>query len=88
MDNEDARQRPRLECIGSFVAHDSEGQPQTIEIWTRFEPVHDRERQRVHPGVIVLTTVDGRDVTWISKGDYRLTDQPEVRLSSSNPDAP
>ncbi len=88
MDDETSRARPRLECIGSFQAYEPDGQSQTIEIWTRFETVHDRQRTRVHTGVIVLTTTDGRGVTRIAQGDYQLTDQPEVRLSSADPSAP
>lgn len=88
MNDESSRQRPPLECVGSFLAYEPEGQPHTIEIWTRFEAVHDRQRRRVHPGVIVLTTTDGRGVTRIAQGDYQLSDQPEVRLTSADPDAP
>lgn len=86
MDND--HDRPPLECIGSFLAYEPDGSRHTIEIWTRFESVHDRARQRVHPGLIVLTTTEGRGVTRIARGDYRLTDQPEVRLTSSDANAP
>jgi hypothetical protein len=88
MDDEPSRERPRLECVGSFQAYEPEGQPHTIEIWTRFEAVHDRQRRRVHTGVIVLTTTDGRGVSRIAQGDYQLTDQPEVHLTSADPSAP
>ncbi len=88
MDDETSRERPRLECVGSFLAYAPEGQSHTIEIWTRFEAVHDRQRTRVHTGVIVLTTTDGRGVTRIAQGDYQLTDQPKVRLTSADPSDP
>jgi len=78
----------RLECIGSFKAHTQDGEVHTVEIWTHFGAVHDRDRSRVHPTLLVLTTADGRGVDRIDQGEYRLTDQPEVTLSSNDPNAP
>ena len=40
------------------------------------------------PGLIVLTTTDGHDVEYVGRGLYRLHEQPEVSLSSSDPQAP
>ncbi len=36
-----------LQCVGSFRAHAQDGELYTIEIWTHFGDVHDRERHRV-----------------------------------------
>jgi hypothetical protein len=36
-------ERSPLECIGSFAAFSRDGERYTIEIWTRFEAVHDRD---------------------------------------------
>lgn len=83
-----SRRRIELECIGSFTAHTQDGKPHTIEIWTRFAAVHDRKRARITPGLIVLTTTDGRDVEHVARGQYRLHDDPEISLSSSDPHAP
>jgi len=85
---EDRHDRPPLECIGSFKAHTPEGIEHVIEIWTRHEAVHDRDRQRVHPGILVLTTTEGYDVERLGKGEYRLAKSPEVQLSSADPNAP
>lgn len=82
------RQRIELECVGSFVAYTQAGDPHTVEIWTRYDAVHDRNRSRVAPGLSVLTTTDGHDVEYVGHGLYRLHDQPEVSLSSSDPNAP
>jgi hypothetical protein len=85
---ENRHDRLPLECIGSFDAHTPEGEHYTIEIWTRHEAVHDRERQRIHPGLLVLTTTDGYGVERVSQGEYCLTESPEVRLSTNDPLAP
>ncbi len=85
---DEKRQRIELACVGSFVAYTQSGNPYTIEIWTRFGAVHDRNRSRVAPGLIVLTTTDGHDVEYVGRGLYRLHEQPEVSLSSSDPQAP
>lgn len=82
------RRRIELECVGSFTAQTPEGERHTIEIWTRFAPVHDRDRLRVTPGLIVLTTTDGSSVDHIARGQYRLHGNPEISLSSDDPDAP
>ncbi len=82
------RPRIELECIGSFNAHTQKGEVHTIEIWTRFGARHDRSRSRVAPGLIVLTTTDGHDVEHVGKGQYRLHDNPEISMSSSDPAAP
>ncbi len=78
----------RLECIGSFKAYTQDGECHTIEIWTHFGVVHDRDRSRVRPTLLILTTTDGHGVDRIDQGEYRLTDNPEVTLSSDDPNAP
>ena len=78
----------RLECIGSFKAYTQEGECHTVEIWTHFGAEHDRERSRVHPTLLVLTTTDGHGVERIDQGEYRLTDNPKITLSSNDPTAP
>jgi hypothetical protein len=80
--------RMHLQCIGSFNAHTQDGKQYTIEIWTHFGEVHSRERHRVAPTLLVLTTPEGYGVDWVAKGQYRLTDHPEISLSSDDPDAP
>jgi len=83
-----ARPRIELECIGSFVALTQDKEPHTIEIWTKFGAAHDRNRSRLAPGLIVLTTTEGRDVEFVAPGQYRLHDNPEISLSSNDPGAP
>lgn len=78
----------RLQCIGSFNAYTQDGQVYTIEIWTHFAAVHDRERARVEPSLLVLTTTHGHRVDRLDKGEYRLTDNPEIQLSTDDPKAP
>jgi hypothetical protein len=85
---EDRHDRPPLECIGSFTAYTPEGVEHVIEIWARHEAVHDRERQRVHTGMLVLTTTEGYDVERLEQGQYRLANSPEVQLSSADTSAP
>ena len=82
------RRHADLQCIGSFVAKTSEGEPHTIEIWAQYHAVHDRDRLRVLPGTLVLTTTDAHDVDYVAKGAYRLHEHPEVELFSSDPQAP
>jgi hypothetical protein len=77
-----------LQCIGSFKAYTQDGEAYTIQIWTHFGAVHDRERARVAPSLLVLTTTDGYGVDRIDQGEYRLTDSPEITLSTDDPDAP
>jgi hypothetical protein len=77
-----------LQCIGSFVARTQEGEPHTIEIWTHFGDVHDREGIRVAPSLLVLTTTDGHGVDRVAQGEFRLTDDPEISLSTDDPNAP
>ena len=77
-----------LQCIGSFKAYDKDGGSYTIEIWTHFDAVHDRERARVEPSLLVLRTTDGRGIDHIEQGEYQLTDNPEIRLSSKDAHAP
>ena len=77
-----------LQCIGSFKAYDQNGDVHTIEIWTHFGAVHDRDRVRVEPSLLVLTTTDGHGVDRIDQGEYRLTDSPEINLSTDDPNAP
>jgi hypothetical protein len=49
---------------------------------------HDRELARVSPSLLVLTTTDGRGVDRVDQGEYRLTDRPEISLSTDDPSAP
>jgi hypothetical protein len=85
---DDPREKPPLECIGSFKAHTQDGEVYTIEIWTRFGVVHNRDYQQVQPGMLMLTTTDGYDVYRVAKGEYRLKDKPEISLSTNDPNAP
>ena len=78
----------RLECIGSFEAYTQNGEAHTIEIWTHFGAIHDRERIRVYPTLLVLTTTDGHGVDCVDQSQCRLTERPEITLSSSDPNAP
>jgi hypothetical protein len=78
----------RLQCIGSFKAFAQDGEDFTIEIWSHFGAVHDRERVRVQPSLLVLTTTDGHGVDRVAQGEYRLTDRPEISLSTDDPSAP
>ena len=82
------RSEMRLECIGSFRAHTQDGVAHTIEIWTHFGAVHDRQLARVQPTLLVLTTTEGYGVDRVAQGQYRLSDQPEISLSSDDPNAP
>ena len=82
------RDRIRLQCIGSFKAYTQDGEAYTIEIWTHFAAVHDRERARVEPSLLVLTTTHGDGVDRLDQGEYRLTDNPEILLSTDDPNAP
>jgi hypothetical protein len=77
-----------LQCIGSFKAYAQDGEPYTIEIWTHFGAVHNHERARITPSLLVLTTTDGRGVDRVDQGEYRLTDRPEISLSTDDPNAP
>jgi hypothetical protein len=77
-----------MQCIGSFTASSQDGAQHTIEIWTHFDAVHDRERSRVEPGLLFLTTTDGRAVDRVAQGEYHLKDHPEQTLSSRDPNAP
>jgi hypothetical protein len=88
MSEDQARDRQPLECVGSFKAHTQDGEAYTIEIWTRFGAVHDRQRQRVEPGLLVLTTTEGHGVERIDQGEYRLMESPEITLSTDDPNAP
>lgn len=87
-DASEDRSRMHLQCIGSFKARTQDGEVHTIEIWTHFGAMHDRERARVQPSLLVLTTTDGRGVDRIEQGEYRLTDSPEISLSTDDPNAP
>lgn len=82
------RGQMKLQCIGSFYAWTQGGERHTIEIWTHFADVHDRERVRVQPSLLVLTTTEGRDVERVEQGEYRLKDDPDVSLSTDDPNAP
>jgi hypothetical protein len=77
-----------LECIGSFYAWTQDGERHLIEIWTHFDAAHDRERVRVEPSLLVLTTTGGYGVDRIDQGEYRLTDRREVTFSTDDPNAP
>jgi len=77
-----------LQCIGSFKAYTQVGECHTIEIWTHFGAAHDRERARVEPSLLVLTTTDGHGVDRIDQGQYRLSDSPETKLSTDDSNAP
>jgi hypothetical protein len=61
-----------------------DGERHLIEVWTHFDAVHDRERMRVHPSLLVLTTTGGYGVDRIDQGKYRLTDSPEVTFSTGD----
>ena len=80
--------RHELECIGSFHAKTPEGEQHTIEIWTKFHSVHDRDISRIEPGLLVLTTTHGHGVERIAQGQYKLKDGPEVYVSTDDPHAP
>lgn len=77
-----------MKCIGSFKAHTQEGECHTVEIWTHFEAVHDHERNRSAAGLITLMTTDGYRIDRVDQGEYRLHDNPEVSLSTDDPNAP
>jgi hypothetical protein len=82
------RDEMHLQCIGSFYAWTQDGERHTIQMWTHFAAVHDRERSRVQPSLLVLTTADGHGVDRIEQGQYRLSDIPEITLSTDDPEAP
>ena len=82
------RPEVELQCIGSFKAYTQDQEAYTIEIWTKFGAIHNRDRSRVAPGFMVLTTADGRHVERIDQGQYRLVENPEATLSSDDPKAP
>jgi hypothetical protein len=82
------RAKMHLQCIGSFKAYTQAGECHAMEIWTHFDAVHDRERAYVEPSLLVLTTTDGHAVDRIDQGEYRLTDRPEISLSTDDPNAP
>jgi hypothetical protein len=87
-DENAGRSEMHLQCVGSFRAHTPDGESRTIEIWTHFGAVHDRRITRVRPTLLVLTTTDGYGVDRVAQGQYRMTDNPEVSLSSDDPNAP
>lgn len=80
--------RANMECIGSFHAFTQDGEQHTVEVWTYFRAVHNREHQRIEPSCLYLMTTDGHDVDRVDQGEYRLKDNPEVSLSSDDPHAP
>lgn len=82
------RSQMRLQCIGSFQAHAQDGKAHTIEIWTHFGAVHDRDVARVAPSQLILTTTEGYGVERVDQGEYRLTETPEISLSTDDPSAP
>ena len=84
----EGRSHRDLQCIGSFKAYTQDGKPHIIEVWTHFAAVHDRDRQRVSPSLLVLTTNAGYGVDRIDQGEYRLSDHPEISLSTDDPNAP
>ena len=88
IDPNEGKSRAHLECIGSFKAFTQDGETYTIEIWTHFAAVHDRERARVTPTQLVLRTSTGDGVDRIDQGEYRLRDSPEVTFSTDDPNAP
>jgi hypothetical protein len=77
-----------LQCVGSFKAYTQDGVGHTIEIWTHYGAVHDRDVARVAPSLLVLTTPDGHGVDRVDQGEYRFTDNPEISLSTDDPHAP
>ncbi len=84
----DIRHSEDFRCIGSFYAKSQDGKVHTIEMWCHFDAVHDRERSRVIPAQIALTTIEGHGIDRLAQGQYRLRDNPEVSLSSDDPHAP
>jgi hypothetical protein len=82
------RSRERLQCIGSFNAYTQDGELYSIEIWTHFGAVHDRERARVSPGLLFLKTTEGHEVDRVDQGEYRLRESPEITFSTDDPNAP
>jgi hypothetical protein len=82
------RAKTHLQCVGSFKAYTQEGETLTVEIWTHFGALHDRDRTRVEPTLLVLTTTTGHGVDRIAQGEYRLTDNPEISLSTDDSAAP
>lgn len=87
-DNSPRARRPNMECIASFYAYCQDGERHTIEVWTYFSDVHNRERHQIETSRLYLMTPDGRDVDRVDQGEYRLRDNPEVSFSSDDPDAP
>jgi hypothetical protein len=84
-----ARDTPtELHCISSFKAYTQDGEAYVIDVFTHFGAVHNRERARVEPGLLVLTTKDGYGVDRVAQGEYRLRDSPEVSFSSDDLNAP
>ncbi len=82
------RDKVQLECIGSFYAYTQDGERHTIEIWTHFGEKHDRDLRRVSPTQLVLTTTEGYNVDRVAQGEYRMVDNPEISLSTDDPNAP
>jgi hypothetical protein len=82
------RAKRHLQCIGSFKAYTQAGECHTIEIWTHFGAVHDRQCARVQRSLLVLTTTDGHGVERLAQGEYCLVDRPEITLSTDDPNAP
>jgi hypothetical protein len=82
------RGKMNLQCVGSFSAFTQEGEAYIVDIFTHFGAVHDRERMRVQPTLLVLTTKDGRAVERVAQGEYRLSESPEISFSTADPNAP
>jgi hypothetical protein len=82
------RRKMNLQCIGSFKAYTQDGETYVVDIFTHFGAVHDRERMRVQPTLLVLTTKDGRAVERVAQGEYRLSESPEISFSTDDPNAP
>jgi hypothetical protein len=66
--------------IGKFRAVGSSGKVYTIEHWQRWLANGD-------PGLAFVQLANGRSVTQIAKGEYRI-DQTGEELISNDPDAP
>ena len=77
-----------LHCIRTFKAYTRNGEAHVIGIWTQFGTFSHRKRARANPDPLVLVTTDGQGVERIAQGKYRLTDKPEVSLTSDDPNAP
>ena len=80
--------RKTTQVVGSFQAKAGDGREYRIQVWQDFEMISSREGTDCVSGPRSFRTVDGRNVTRVKQGEYRVAGFETISLKAIDPTSP